>query len=131
MKPDFLPDQYWVDGSVALEKLVNDSNHYRTALSRKQQDIPRDPSGYDFKHLGLPNAVEKSYVGFAPRLGLTQHQAFQLFGDEGTKLTKELEEYYKKDRDAMDQDDTAKYVEGEIEKYGGRDKVKHEVERMD
>jgi hypothetical protein len=131
VKPDFLPDQYWVDGSVALEKLVNDSNQYRTALSRNQQDIPRDPSGYDLKKLGLPSDVEKPYADFAHRLGLTQHQAFQLFGDEGNKLTKDLEEYYKKEHAAMEEDDATKYVEGEIEKYGGRDKVKHTVERMD
>jgi hypothetical protein len=131
VKPDFLPDQYWEDGTVALEKLVNDSNHYRTALSRNQQDIPGDPSGYDLKKLGLPTAVEKPYADFAHRLGLTQHQVYQLFRDEGTKLTKELEEYYKKEQSAMEEDDAAKYVEGEIEKYGGRDKVKHTVERMD
>jgi hypothetical protein len=131
IKPDFLPDQYWVEGSVALEKLVSDTNHYRTALSRNQQDIPGDPSGYDLKKLGLPTAVEKPYADFAHRLGLTQHQAYQLFGDEGNKLTKELEEYYKKERETMENDDTAKYVDGEIEKYGGREKVKHTVERMD
>jgi hypothetical protein len=131
VKPDFLPDQYWVDGAVALEKLVNDSNSYRAALSRNHQDIPPDPSGYDLKNLGLPSAVEKPYSDFAHRLGLSQHQAFQMFGDEGTKLTKELEEYYKKEHSAMESDDAAKYVEEEIEKYGGRDKVKQAVERMD
>jgi hypothetical protein len=131
VKPDFLPDQYWENGTVALEKLVNDSNHYRTALSRNHQDIPRDPSGYDLKNLGLPPAVEKPYADFAHRLGLTQHQAYQLFGDEGTKLTKELEEYYEKEQSAMEDDDAVKYVEGEIEKYGDRNKVKHTVERMD
>jgi hypothetical protein len=131
VKPDFLPDQYWVEGSVALEKLVRDANQYRTALARNHQDIPGDPSGYDLKHLGLPTSVEKPYADFAHRLGLTQHQAYQLFGDEGNKLTKELEEYYKKEREAMENDDTAKYVDGEIEKYGGREKVKHTVERMD
>jgi hypothetical protein len=131
VKSDFLPDQYRADGTVALEKLVNDSNQYRAALSRNHQEIPCDPSAYDLKKLGLPPAVEKPYADFAHRLGLTQHQAFQLFGDEGTKLTKELEEYYKKERETMEDDDAAKYVDGEIEKYGGRDKVKHAVERMD
>jgi hypothetical protein len=131
LKPDFLPDQYWVDGAVALEKLVNDSNGYRTALSRNRQEVPNDPSGYDLKALGLPTAVEKPYSDFAHRLGLTQHQAIQMFGDEGTKLTKELEEYYKKERSVMEDDDGARYVEEEIEKYGGRDRVKHTVERMD
>jgi hypothetical protein len=131
VKPDFLPDQYWVDGSVALEKLVGDANHYRTALSRNHQDVPGDPSGYDLKKLGLPSDVEKPYADFAHRLGLSQHQAIQMFGDEGTKLTKDLEEYYKKEHATMEQDDATKYVDGEIEKFGGRDKVKHAVERMD
>jgi hypothetical protein len=131
VKSDFLPDQDWVDGAVALEKLVGHSKSYRAALSRNHQDIPHDPSGYDLTNLGLPTAVEKPSADFAHRLGLSQHQAFQMFGDEGTKLTQELEEYYKKEHSAMESDDAAKYVEEEIEKYGGRDKVKHAVERMD
>jgi hypothetical protein len=51
MKPDFLPDQYWVNGSVDLAKLVNDIKNYRLALSKHQQDIPSSEDGYDLKKL--------------------------------------------------------------------------------
>jgi hypothetical protein len=130
-KPDFLPDQYWVNGSVDLESLVGDSKRYRTALSKQEQDIPDSPDGYDLSKLDLPDNLVKSYKSLAHKLGLSKYQTDQLFGEEGTKLSNEVMEYYQKQSTISAEDDEKEYIAGEIAAFGGKEKVKRAVERMD
>jgi hypothetical protein len=130
-KPEFLPDQYWVNGAVDLAGLVDDSRRYRAALSKHSQAVPGEASGYVMKDFGLPEEAQQHYAAFAHKLGLSQYQVEQMFGDAGKKLSEDVEGYYRAERAEQDREEESKYIGEQVELFGGREKVKRAVERMD
>jgi hypothetical protein len=128
-KPDFLPDKCSIDGTVDLAKLVSEAKNCCAALSQHQQDIPSSEDSHDLKKLGMPRGMEKPYGAFAHRSRLSQCQADQIFGEDGAKPSREIEEFRKAEHAAVEKQNNAKYIDKQTELFGDREKVKQTVER--
>jgi hypothetical protein len=135
-RPEYVPEAYWTGKDVDVQKMSHDlaevaakAREYRQVISRKEQEMPKDPSGYNFSKLGMNEKESEIYGKFAHSLGLSAFQAEKLFGEEGEHLTQQIEELYKPDRETKRKE----YIQSEIEKFGGEEKVRElgaKVERL-
>jgi hypothetical protein len=125
-KPEYVPEKYWQNNQVAVEQLARDfesstseAKKFREALSKKMQEVPGSTDGYDFDGMDFSEEEAKMYSEFAHSVGLTKYQAKELFGDAGTKFSEQFEAFSDKKQDEA----VKKFMQGEIEKFGGQEKV--------
>lgn len=59
-RPDYIAEKFWKDGKADVESLGKSYQELETAFSRKHPtaaDLPKDPTGYQFKPDALPDGV--------------------------------------------------------------------------
>ncbi|RYD18377.1 MAG: hypothetical protein EOP88_22790, partial [Verrucomicrobiaceae bacterium] len=59
-RPDYIAEKFWKDGRADVESLGRSYQELETAFSRKHPtaaDLPKDPTGYQFKPDALPEGV--------------------------------------------------------------------------
>lgn len=132
-RPDYIPQQYWNNerNEVNLESMATDLKKFRAALSTRGQDVPDSPDGYTFSDIDLPAEIKGDIQAYAHKLGLSKHQAEALFGKDSNELEDKILKYYD-EKDAKNSEaELREYVTQEVESFGGPEKVKEAVQRMD
>jgi len=120
-RPDEIPEELWdsESGKINKEKLdqtLHDAK--RTDDMRKKlslNDVPKDPSGYEFKTASedtIPE-IKEDFAKFAHEIELPKHKADELFG----KLSERFTDYVKLATTPSDED-LEKFQKAQKEELG-------------
>lgn len=105
-RPDFVPEEYWVNGQVDIKKMTDDLAMDKKRIDDLRRIIsqPKKPEPYDklFEDRELNDYQKEDmsvYVKLANKIGLSKKQAEQLYDDYSAALQeryqKQVEEYNK------------------------------------